>query len=93
MLNLSEFYDLTLQSAIVLTVVSSIGVSIPTPAGIGSYHLLMQQSMWLLYGVPLATGLTFATIAHAVTIILILIIGPLTLWFDKYYTLRTDSNR
>lgn len=93
MLNLSESYDLTLQSAIVLTVVSSVGVSIPTPAGIGSYHLLMQQSMWLLYGVPLATGLTFATVAHAVTIILILIIGPLSLWFDKYYTLRTDSSR
>jgi len=93
MLNLGDAYGLTLQSAVVLTVVSSIGVSIPTPAGIGSYHLLMQQSMWLLYGVPLATGLTFATVAHAVTIILILAIGPLSLWFDKYYTLKTGITR
>lgn len=93
MLNLGDAYGLTLQSAVVLTVVSSVGVSIPTPAGIGSYHLLMQQSMWLLYGVPLATGLTFATVAHAVSIILILIIGPLSLWFDKYYTLRTGITR
>jgi hypothetical protein len=93
MLNLGETYGLTVQSAVVLTVVSSVGISIPTPAGIGSYHLLMQQSMWLLYDIPLATGLTFATVAHAVTIILILIIGPLSLWFDKYYTLRTDAAR
>lgn len=93
MLNLGEAYGLTFQSAIVLTVVSSVGVSIPTPAGIGSYHLLMQQSMWLLYGIPLATGLTFATVAHAVSIILILIIGPLSLWFDKYYTLKTGITR
>jgi len=93
MLNLGDAYGLTLQSAVVLTVVSSVGVSIPTPAGIGSYHLLMQQSMWLLYGVPLATGLTFATVAHAVTIILTLVIGPLSLWFDKYYTLKTGITR
>jgi hypothetical protein len=93
MLNLGDTYGLTFQSAVVLTVVSSVGISIPTPAGIGSYHLLMQQSMWLLYSVPLATGLTFATVAHAVTIILILIIGPLSLWFDKYYTLKTGAIR
>ncbi len=93
MLQLGETYGLTIQSAMVLTVVSSVGVTIPTPAGIGSYHLLMQQSMWLLYSVPLATGLTFATVAHAVTILLILIIGPLSLWFDKYYTLKQDLTR
>lgn len=93
MLSLGEVYGLSLQSAMILTVVSSIGVSIPTPAGIGSYHLLIQQSMWLLFQVPLATALTFATVAHAVTIILIFIIGPLSLWFDKYYTLKSGNIR
>lgn len=93
MLNLGDAYGLTFQSATVLTVVSSVGISIPTPAGIGSYHLLMQQSMWLLYSVPLATGLTFATVAHAVSILLILIVAPLSLWFDKYHTLKTGITR
>ena len=93
MLNLGDAYGLTFQSATVLTVVSSVGISIPTPAGIGSYHLLMQQSMWLLYSVPLATGLTFATVAHAVSILLILIVAPLSLWFDKYHTLKTEITR
>lgn len=93
MLNLGEAYGLNLQSAMILTVVSSVGVSIPTPAGIGSYHLLIQQSMWLLFQVPLATALTFATVAHGATIILIFIFGPLSLWFDKYYTLKSDKSR
>lgn len=93
MLDLQESYGLTLQAAMVLTVVSSVGVSIPTPAGIGSYHLLIQQSMWLLYSVPLATALTFATVAHAVTILLIFLIAPLALWFDKYHTLNNNGRR
>jgi len=93
MLDLQTQYGLTFQSAIVLTVVSSIGVSIPTPAGIGSYHLLMQQSMWLLYGVPLATALTYATVAHGAMMILIFIICPAALWFDKFHTLKTGNSR
>lgn len=93
MLNLQSDFGLTIQTAIVLTVVSSIGVSIPTPAGIGSYHLLIQQSMWLLYGVPLATALTFATVAHGASVLLIFIICPLALWFDKYHTLKTGRGR
>lgn len=93
MLDLQGGYGLTLQSAVVLTVVSSIGVSIPTPGGIGSYHLLMQQSMWLLYGVPLATALTYATVVHGVMILLIFILCPAALWFDKYYTLKNGTAR
>ncbi|MGM0459227.1 MAG: lysylphosphatidylglycerol synthase transmembrane domain-containing protein [Bacteroidota bacterium] len=93
MLDLHNTYGLTLQSAMLLTVVSSVGVSIPTPAGIGSYHLLIQQSMWLVYSVPLATALTFATVAHAVTILLVLVAAPLALWFDKYHTLKTGDAR
>lgn len=93
MLDLQSNFALTFQSAIVLTVVSSIGVSIPTPGGIGSYHLLMQQSMGLLYGVPLATALTFATVAHGTMMLLIFIIAPAALWFDKYHTLKSGNSR
>lgn len=87
MLNLGELYGLGINDAVVLTIVSSVGVSIPTPAGIGSYHLLIQQSMWLLYDVPLGTALTYATVVHAVTILCVLAITPVTLWWDKYHTL------
>ncbi|MEX0646161.1 MAG: lysylphosphatidylglycerol synthase transmembrane domain-containing protein [Balneolaceae bacterium] len=93
MMNLQAEFGLTLKAAVVLTMVSSIGVSIPTPAGIGSYHLLIQQSMWLLYNIPLVSALTYATVTHAVTVLLVFLTGPLALWWDKYYTLKNSINR
>ncbi|TVQ66212.1 MAG: UPF0104 family protein [Balneolaceae bacterium] len=83
MLSLQEIYGLTFNDAVVLTVVSSVGVSVPTPGAIGSYHLLIQQSMWLLYEIPLARALTYATVVHAVTFISITLLTPFILWADK----------
>ncbi len=93
MLDLQDQFGLIPADAIVLTLVSSIGVSIPTPGGIGSYHLLMQQSMWLLYSVPLVTALTYATVVHAASVLLVFIIAPVALWWDKYYTLKIAGTR
>lgn len=89
MLELQQEYGLNVLSGIVLTMVSTIGVSIPTPAAIGSYHLFMQQGMWLLYDIPLTTALTYATIVHASTVLLVFIVGPVALWWDKYHSLTT----
>ncbi len=88
MMDMQQVYGLTLLDAVVLTVVSSVGVSVPTPAAVGSYHLFIQQSLWLLYEVPKVQALTYATITHAATVLMIFIIGPIALWWDKYYTLR-----
>ncbi len=88
MLNLQATYGLGISDAVVLTMVSSVGVSIPTPAGIGSYHLLIQQSMWVFYEVPLVTALTYATVAHAVNLISVFAVTPAALWWDKYYRLN-----
>jgi len=93
MLDLHSVYGITLTDAVVLTVVSSIGVSIPTPAGIGSYHLLMQQALHILFDVDLVTALTFATVLHAANVLVIFVMGPLILWWDKYYTLRNFRER
>jgi len=87
MMNMQQVFGLNLLDAVVLTVVSSIGVSVPTPAAIGSYHLFIQQSLWLLYEVPLTKALTYATVAHAVNVLFVFIIGPIALWWDKYSTL------
>lgn len=90
MMDMQKMYGLSFLDGIVLTVVSSIGVSIPTPAAVGSYHLFIQQSLHLLYEVPLVEALTYATVTHAVTILLVLMIGPLSLWWDKYYSLKNS---
>lgn len=89
MFDLTTEYNLTMASALVITVISSIGITIPTPAGLGSYHLFVQQALWLIYGVPLVTGLAYATVTHASMMLLIFLAGPASLWWDKYYTLKS----
>lgn len=91
MMELQADFGLNLWDAVVLTVVSAVGVTIPTPAGIGSYHLLMQQSLYMLYEVPLAKGLTYATVIHAITILAVFIIGPIALWWDKMVTMKNST--
>lgn len=72
--------------AIVITVVAGIGITIPTPGGIGTYHLFVQQALFLLYGVPLVEGLAYATLSHGLGMIVILVSTPILLWFDKNFT-------
>lgn len=83
MLDFGPVYGLGLKEATIVTMISSIGIVIPTPAGIGTYHLFVQQALYQLYGIPLVDGLTFATVTHGVTVLLILISSPLLLWIDK----------
>lgn len=83
MLELPARFGLGLQEAWLLTLVATVGVAIPTPGGIGSYHLLIQQSLWIFYGVPLATGLVYATMTHAATAAAVFLVGALALWADK----------
>jgi hypothetical protein len=93
MLDLHQQYNLGVMEAMVITIISAVGVTVPTPGGIGSYHLFVQQSLWVLFSVPLVTALTYATIAHGVTVILVFITGAAVFWFDKYYTLKSKFVR
>lgn len=88
MLSMQNRFGLYASESIVVTVVSSIGVSIPTPAGVGSYHLFIQKTLTQLYGVPQIEALTYATVTHAATVALVFLIGPLALWWDKYQTMK-----
>jgi uncharacterized membrane protein YbhN (UPF0104 family) len=83
MLDLGGRFDLGLREAVVITMVASVGVTIPTPAGIGTFHLFVQQGLHQLYGVPLVEGLTYAAMMHAANILLILLSCPVLLWMDK----------
>ncbi|MGM0506468.1 MAG: lysylphosphatidylglycerol synthase transmembrane domain-containing protein [Bacteroidota bacterium] len=88
MLDLPDRYDLGIREAWMLTLVSTLGVAIPTPGGVGSYHLLVQQSLWIFYGVPLSTGLLYATVTHASTAIGVFLVGAISLWADKRWSLE-----
>tara|TARA_R110000868_G_scaffold408293_5_gene691040 strand:- start:77405 stop:78421 length:1017 start_codon:yes stop_codon:yes gene_type:complete len=91
MFDLQITYDLSFADAVVLTMVSAVGISIPTPGGVGSYHYLITYSLFVLFAVPEATGLAFATITHAATLLLVIIIAPICLAIDKFLVLKSEG--
>lgn len=91
MFDMQLTYELSFADAVVLTMVSAVGISIPTPGGIGSYHLFITYSLFVLYAVPEATGLAFATITHAATLLLVMIISPVCLAIDKFIVLKREA--
>lgn len=91
MFDMQEVFGLTYADALVLTMVSAVGIIIPTPGGVGTYHLFITKSLFLLYAVPEAIGLSYATIAHASTLVIILIVTPLLLAVDKFVILKFNA--
>ena len=93
MFDMTEMYNLTYTDAIVLTVVSTVGLSIPTPGGVGSYHIFIKLALLYFYAVPEITGLAYATIAHASTIVVVGISSPLLLVMEKRWALKREAKK
>ena len=55
-------------------VAGGMGMVVPTPGGIGSYHYLVQLALSVL-GVDKADGLTFATLVHSGQLVMTLLAG------------------
>lgn len=84
MLNLQQVYGLGMIQAVIITVASSIGMALPSPAGLGTYGYFVKKTMVVLFGVPVATSVTYAFITHAVQILMVIIFTPITYAIDKW---------
>ncbi|MDA0745757.1 MAG: lysylphosphatidylglycerol synthase transmembrane domain-containing protein [bacterium] len=73
--NLTETYGLGLAAALVIMVVSTVGVIIPTPGGTGTFHYFCSQAVFHLYAVPRPEALAFATVVHGIVFITYLSTG------------------
>lgn len=90
MFDLADTYHLDLVDALIITVIAAIGIIIPAPGGFGTYHLITQQALLILYSIPAATGFAYATINHATAMFLIIICTPILLFLDKYYSMKKE---
>lgn len=73
-----ETAHLGLMAGLVVFVFGSIGMVMPLPGGIGSYHSLVRLAL-SLYAVPAATAAAFATAIHAGQTFGIILLGFLSL--------------
>ena len=68
--------NLGFNAAIILIIISGIGVSIaPSPGAIGVYHVLIQTALHELYGVDLTEALAYATLTHGINYIVQVVAG------------------
>lgn len=67
-------YELGLAEAFSIMILSTIGVTLPSPGGIGTYHWFVTQSLLVLYTVPAVSGLAYAFVTHAGMMFTVLIV-------------------
>ena len=91
MFDMQATYDLSFLDALVVTVISAIGIAIPSPGGVGTYHYFVRQSLLILFAVPAVTGIAYATITHAAMVLMVSIITPVLLAIDKFRTTRKGA--
>lgn len=66
--------DLGMTAALFILVISGLGMAAPVQGGIGAFHLLVSQGL-VLYGLSQQDGLTFATLVHALSLVLVVVCG------------------
>ncbi len=78
--NLVAEYNLGVTAGLVLLVITTISVVVPSSPGyIGTYHWLCQVSLELFH-VPRAIGLTYAIVVHAMNFFPIFLVGFVLAW-------------
>ena len=64
-----------LGDAWVLLMVGSVGMSVPSPGGVGSYHYVTIRTMEGLFGVATAPATAYAVLTHAAQLVLYTTVG------------------
>ncbi len=90
--NLFELFNINAVSSLVLLVITTVSILIPSSPGyVGTYHYLCQLSL-SLFGVPRAIGLSFAFVAHANALLPTALIGVIFAWKEGIRRLQIDKD-
>jgi len=74
MFDLQEVYNLSMLDAVSIMAIASIGIVIPSPGGVGTYHYFVKQALLFLAAVPAITGLAYALVTHAVMMLVVILV-------------------
>jgi uncharacterized protein (TIRG00374 family) len=67
--------SIDLAHALVIFTIGTVGVLVPTPGAVGSYHLLVSKALNMVSDIEPSMALAFTTIFHAYTFIIITCAG------------------
>jgi uncharacterized protein (TIRG00374 family) len=77
-------FDLPLQflDTFLLMVALTVGISVPTPGGVGPYEYFCSISLSQVWGVPAAVAGAVAVTQHAIAMLPPIVVGLLFMWRD-----------
>lgn len=91
--NLEEIYNLAWYVGLVVLVFTTISIVVPTSPGyFGTYHYLCQISL-VMFGVTATEALSYASIAHAISILPVTLVGLIMAHYEGVAVYRTASER
>ncbi|NNF03543.1 MAG: flippase-like domain-containing protein [Rhodothermales bacterium] len=91
MLDLAAPYGIGPVEGWGLMLIGAIGILIPSPGGIGSYHYIMTESLEILYSMPETAAATYALLVHTGQMLLYLVVGfAAILILGRKISLRSD---
>ena len=87
--------SLGLSDSWVLLMVGTVGMSVPSPGGVGSYHFVTIRTLGTLFGVAAAPATAYAVFSHAAQLVLYTAVGVLCLVLQgtTFRTLRAETVR
>lgn len=77
-----ENYELGIGSAFSVMVIATIGVMLPSPGAVGTYHWFVKQSLLVLFAVPAVIGVAYAIVSHAAMLVSVLLFTLVVWVFD-----------
>jgi len=75
LLGQNSSFEISFIDAWGLMLIGAIGVIIPSPGGIGTYHFITIQSLALLFTMPQAEAASYALLTHTGQMLLYIIVG------------------
>jgi len=82
MLHLAEPYGIGIVDAWALMAIGALGIVVPSPGGVGSYHYITQQALVHLYSVPSAEALTYAFLTHGAQLVFYTLAGGVAMLYQ-----------
>lgn len=79
MLGMAAPYEITLLDTWAIMTLGAVGIVIPSPGGVGSYHYITIQTLVHLFAVDAEPAATYAVLSHAAQLVLYVAIGALSL--------------
>jgi len=75
MFDIAGPYNLSLLDGLCIMMLGAIGVAIPSPGGVGSFHYITRVTLVYLFGVETALAVTYAVFLHGGQLVLYVVAG------------------